>query len=306
MSDTDLLEQLAAWVQGRFFGKYRGQVKAGLDHLVSHAKMDNNGASYHETGGTMYSHGICTLALCEAYSMTADKELMKPAQKAVDYIGYAQDPVGGGWRYMPRQAGDTSVTGWQLAALRSAHLAYLRIPATTLKGASKFLDSVQADGGAAYGYTTPGTGQATTAIGLLAQVHFGWKEDNAALKRGLEKIAERGPSKSNMYYNYYATQLMHHRGGKEKEKWNTEIRKHLADCQETEGHETGSWFFTPGDHGASRGGRLYCTAMATMILEVYYRHLPIHRKEAVAKELRTGWTGLFKSPSGTRENPATE
>lgn len=31
MTDTELLEQLAAWVQGRFFGKYRGQVRGNLD-----------------------------------------------------------------------------------------------------------------------------------------------------------------------------------------------------------------------------------------------------------------------------------
>jgi len=32
-------------------------------------------------------------------------------------------------------------------------------------------------------------------------------------------------------------------------------------------------------HG-SQGGRLYCTSMAAMILEVYYRHLPIYRKRS--------------------------
>ena len=35
-----------------------------------------------------------------------------------------------------------------------------------------------------------------------------------------------------------------------------------------------------GDHGADSGGRLYCTSMATMILEVYYRHMPIFQKQA--------------------------
>jgi hypothetical protein len=34
------------------------------------------------------------------------------------------------------------------------------------------------------------------------------------------------------------------------------------------------------DHGFKKGGRLYCTSMATMILEVYYRHLPIYRAQA--------------------------
>lgn len=272
-------------------GKYRNQVEAGLDYLISHAKTTDHGISFHETGGTMYSHGICTIALCEAYAMTADKALMSPAQKAVDYIRYAQDPVGGGWRYMPRQAGDTSVTGWQLAALRSAHMAYLHVPPTIFKGASRFLDSVQASEGANYGYTTPGMRQGTTAIGLLCRMRLGWKKDNPALKRGVEQIAEAGPSNVDVYYNYYATQLLHHwvggthGEGDELGKWNTQIRKRLADSQAAEGHETGSWFFAPGDAGAARGGRLYCTAMATMILEVYYRHLPIYRKDAVAEDL---------------------
>jgi len=39
-----------------------------------------------------------------------------------------------------------------------------------------------------------------------------------------------------------------------------------------------------GDHGSERGGRLYCTSMATMILEVYYRHMPIYGKQAATEE----------------------
>jgi hypothetical protein len=39
-----------------------------------------------------------------------------------------------------------------------------------------------------------------------------------------------------------------------------------------------------GDHGADIGGRLYCTSMATMVLEVYYRHLPIYRNQSVEQE----------------------
>ena len=33
--------------------------------------------------------------------------------------------------------------------------------------------------------------------------------------------------------------------------------------------------------GRDRGGRLYNTALAIMILEVYYRHMPLYSEKAV-------------------------
>ena len=47
-----------------------------------------------------------------------------------------------------------------------------------------------------------------------------------------------------------------------------------------QGHEAGSWHFGGGGHSNERGGRHYTTSMATMMLEVYYRHMPIYRKVA--------------------------
>ncbi len=68
-------------------------------------------------GGGMYAHGLATIAMCEAYGMTQDPNLRPYAQKAVNYIVFAQHPTNGGWRYSPGQEGDTSVTGWQVMAL---------------------------------------------------------------------------------------------------------------------------------------------------------------------------------------------
>ena len=56
------------------------------------------------------------------------------------------------------------------------------------------------------------------------------------------------------------------------------MRDWLVNSQVQDGHPKGSWMMQ-GGHG-KRAGRLYCTAMATMILEVYYRHLPIYRAQA--------------------------
>jgi hypothetical protein len=280
-------------------GDYKKTVQGGLYYLMNSAKTQNRGgmmtASYEESGGSMYSHGLCSIVLCEAYGMTQDRGLMQPAQLAVNHIMYAQDPVGGGWRYAPRQPGDTSVVGWQIMALKSAHMAYLFVDPNTVRGASNFLDIVQSDSGAKYGYTDPGGGQATTAVGLLCRMYLGWKRDHPGLERGAQWISNLGPSlndrSANMYYNYYATQVMRQYGGEKGdpqwemwEKWNEKMRDPLVAMQSKEGPTEGSWYFHGGDHGTERGGRLYCTSMATMMLEVYYRHMPIYQRQATEED----------------------
>jgi hypothetical protein len=247
---------------------------------MTHMKRDG---SMHEGGGRMYSHGLAAIAVCEAYAMTHDKALMAPAQASLNFIAYAQDPVGGGWRYSPRQPGDTSVVGWQLMALKSGHMAYLQVHANTIRGVIKFLDSVQAGSGAYYGYTTPAKRETTTAVGLLCRMYLGWSQDNQALKNGVEYLSARGPDKANMYYNYYATQVMRQYGGEHWDKWNARMRDFLVDKQDKQGPAKGSWYFS-GGHGAERGGRIYNTSLATMILEVYYRHMPIYQKKAATEE----------------------
>ena len=44
-----------------------------------------------------------------------------------------QDPRGGGWRYDPRKPGDTSVTGWQVMALKSGQMADLNVSPARLR-----------------------------------------------------------------------------------------------------------------------------------------------------------------------------
>ena len=66
------------------------------------------------------------------------------------------------------------------------------------------------------------------------------------------------------------------------EKWNKKMRDWLVKNQDRKGHREGSWYM--GKQHTRQGGRLYCTAMATMILEVYYRHLPIYGKTASEQE----------------------
>jgi hypothetical protein len=265
-------------------GEYKELVARGLYFLQT---RQNANGSFTESGGSMYSHGLAAIVLCEAYAMTGDRALAAPAQASLNFIAYAQDPAGGGWRYQPRVGGDTSVVGWQLMALKSGQLGQLQVPTGVIVGANRFLDSVQTEGGAKYGYTTPGSGLGTTSVGLLSRMYLGWKYDHPGLQRGVEYLSQVGPSvtpaNTNMYYNYYATQVMRHYGGDKWEAWNSKLRDYLVSTQSKEGPSRGSWYL-PGDHGSERGGRLYCTSMATMVLEVYYRHMPLYGVQAAEEE----------------------
>ncbi|MDA1054126.1 MAG: terpene cyclase/mutase family protein [Planctomycetota bacterium] len=265
--------------QTHLVGRYRDDVSRGLRWLLKNQREDGDLRANSQGNAGMYAHGQAAIVLCEAYMMTGDETLRDPAQRALDFIVAAQNDAGG-WRYQPKQAGDTSVVGWQVMALQSGRAAKLNVPEETLALAGVFLDSVASSSGAKYAYT-PGQGptQVMTAEALLCRMYLGWKLDMPGIEQGVQFLvtnhlpSERAP---NIYYWYYGTQALHHYGGDEWEMWNREMREILIKTQERRGHEAGSWD-PAGDH-ASAGGRIYMTALATCSLEVYYRHLPIFRQ----------------------------
>ena len=270
---------------------YNDTVRRGLKYLVDNARIINNEADLRGNvsgNGGMYIQGLATIALCEAHAMAKtrnrDMKVSRTAQAAIRFIQAAQDK-NGGWRYQPRQPGDTSVVGWQIMAIKSGRAGQLRIDPNVMHSARRFLNSVQADGGAMYGYTGPAKRPGTTAIGLLCRMYMGWKRDREPLAKGVAYLSKKGPSRNDSYYNYYASQVLHHWGGDAWKKWNEELRPWLVESQAKDGPAAGSW--RPVCKHASQGGRLYETAMSIMTLEVYYRHLPLYRRSAVTAKDET-------------------
>jgi hypothetical protein len=288
-------------------GNHAKVVKAGTEFLMKNGKLGEGGtfdmrsapAAGRNEG--IYEHAICTTALCESLALVRaqlaaqpgkiklsdgrivdrrifvqmEEELEKYATAACKFLIDGQEP-GGGWKYHPQHGNppDTSIHGWCMMALISGRNAGIEIPEATFTRAHRFLDSVALEGGAYYGYAVPEQKLSTTGIGLLCRMYHGWQQSDEPLKKGVAFLSAAGPQQNEMYFNYYASQVLHHWGGDEWVRWNLAMREQLVSTQIQTGHEAGSWNVADAHGGV--GGRHYMTCLATMTLEIYYRHLPIY------------------------------
>jgi hypothetical protein len=263
---------------------YQANVKKGLGWLASHQSANGDlwvggGAMSH-----LYSHAIGTMALCEAYGISHDPRLREPCERALKYIILAQDPESGGWRYVPGQYGDTSVFGWQMFALRSGRLAGIRIPTQVIRRCRIYLDLAATDEHQiTYSYQ-PGRPltPVMTAEALLSRQILGWPRDYPPLVKGASMVAAdlEASDDRNIYYWYYATQLLHNMQNDDWKRWNERVREGLIGMQVSgTGCDYGSWDpnLPQRDRWGMSGGRLFVTSLSLLTLEVYYRYLPLYR-----------------------------
>jgi hypothetical protein len=114
-----------------------------------------------------------------------------------------------------------------------------------------------------------------TAEGMFIAQLLGAGRGEPRMRGSASFIMEHMPSwkpDANTYYWYYATLALFQHQGEEWNTWNEAVKDVLLERQETEGAGAGSW--APDGQWATVAGRVYQTAMAALILEVYYRYLP--------------------------------
>ena len=258
-------------------GKYKPTVQRGLEFLMQSQAVDGNLGGNATLYEKTYCHAMAMFALSEALAMTHDLRLEQPVRRAVAYSLAVQDPSGGGWRYQPRDQGDTSQLGWQVMALKSAELSGIPIPQQTRDLIERFLKSVtsgQSGGLAAY---RPGhaPSRPMTAEALVCRQFLGNPISPAAAQEAADfVIGEKpGTSQANVYYWYYASLAMFQLQDRHWRAWNEALQTTLLRSQRTSGPTAGSW--DPDDAWGAYGGRVYATALSALCLEVYYRYLPL-------------------------------
>ncbi len=281
-----------------FSGPHRDTVRRGLEFLVSVQKDD--GDLFIRADGLsnsccwLYSHGIASIAICEAVGMTGDSRVKPAAEKACRFIAASRDPVLGGWRYTPRSDADLSVSGWMLIALRAGDLAGVKTDPAALDGVRTLLAasiSPRAPSRYAYNPRRPDQRQTDlavacmTAVGGLMRLHTGEAAETSGVIATAKVLAGRSPSYGSKdrevrdaYLWYYASQVLVHTGGQDWQAWYASLVDTLEKPQRADGPLAGSWDplgDTP-DRWGEYAGRLYVTTLHLLALEVPWRHLPTY------------------------------
>ncbi|MEX1024042.1 MAG: hypothetical protein WD226_03100 [Planctomycetota bacterium] len=290
----------AGHVPGRD-GAHRETVERAIAYLTREV-----GSEGHIGDSNAYGHGIATYALAEAYALTSLTSLEAPLTKALGHLVANQTLVRdarnhGGWGYYGRRGGSAqrgdgwsrvSVTAWQVMALVSAASSGFELPGGTLEYARTFLTSSWDERLGAYRYAHDperlrslyATLPASTPAALFALSLLGEDIAGPRYQRARRYILERLPTRlvaaqerdfvlqgdGNLYYWAYATLALFRVGGDEWQRWNLALKDLLLPAQA----QDGSWpSESPYSQFADDHDHTYSTALAVLMLEVYYRYV---------------------------------
>ncbi|MAE63384.1 MAG: hypothetical protein CMJ18_03855 [Phycisphaeraceae bacterium] len=255
-------------------GPYQPVVDRAIAFIVNTQEESGLYRTPNHWNGVMYEHGLCTLAMIEAYGFMLDDQMRRSAQSAVDLIVKVQSPLGG-WRYQPVPAqADLSVTVMQVVALRAAQNARLEVPKKTLDAALKYVRACAKDNGFAY---QPGGNPSVpqSAAGALSMQLLGAFDDPSVTKAldYLKNWNYTHESGHFWYMNYYAMQANFQAGGAHWDHWHRRVRAFLLSHQ----RPNGAWpAFKDGQYAGPT--ECYSTALGAMTLEVYMHYLPAYQR----------------------------
>lgn len=298
---------------------YSEVVRRGLDWMVAHQRPDGGligskpkgrRANYHKH--YMYEHGIAAFALADARAAATalgaaeNDSYRRATEKAVEFI-HANQHTDGGWRYTDdlKRPGDTSVTGWQVLALKSAQEAGIPVHDQCIRKIRKFFEyrEMGENGRTGYDDRIPQT-DATTGVGMLAKQFLLGEPDAPLVSEAARYLADLAEMKwadrkaTQEYADYYlwynCTLAMFQVGGDLWRRWNDVVRDTIVNLQRHDGCARGSW--DPNTKWGRYGGRIYTTALAVLTLEVYYRYT---RQQEIDD-------GVFELPATSRSEAPGE
>jgi len=263
-------------------GPYGVNVRNAVDYLLK--VIPENGYFGQVDGSKMYGHGICTLALAEAYGTENDparrEKMMAGLERALGVILRAQDVnkdprQAGGWRYEPGSGdSDLSLSGWCALALRACQNLGMDVPRERVDRAVGFVIRTFDGGTGAFGYQ-PGNNFSPTMTGVgVLNLYLLSGADRPELKRA-EAYLQKKPVTPDTPFPYYAwsytTQAAFQASGPTRDAVWKVTQEQLLGTQMPDG----GW---PQSRTNEEPGRVYATSMAVLSLGVPQKLLPIYQR----------------------------
>ena len=287
---------------GKHQTPYRQVVAKSVTWLVDQQRPDGS------FGDRNYEHAIAVMALSEALFMAPEgwHQLRTPLQKAVNVMLARQNPAAGGkgtsgWDYAapnPKRD-DSSVTGWNVMALKSAFIANLDI-GTGFTGAKTWLSNawkianpnaskLSSGEGSVFPYCVDqsmGTSERDhfAGLGAVCAAFLGHQRGDVMMESLINTVVAKDLPvmrtwPCNTYLLYYDTMAMFQATSDLTDSdprwkaWHAPIENMLTTAQRRDdGCFDGSWDYQNTQFPGHDTGRLLSTALCCLSLEVYERY----------------------------------
>jgi hypothetical protein len=261
-------------------GKYAKNVKGAVEYLVRCATPTGLLTGPSQDGGQpMHGHGFALMFLASVYGMITKEALRQQVQaavrKAVTLTSQGQS-IHGGWTYIPGGGDEGSVTVTQVQALRAAHNAGFLVPKAVIEEAVRYLERCRTpEGGIQYSLGSGGGSRLAISAAAVATLYNAGQFDSTIATDCLKYVwdqfrANEGWSKGgghDFYSHLYAAQGFYMAGDQYWDTYFPATRDQLLAMQTPEGAWNGDGV-----------GTVYGTAIATIILQLPYKYLPIFQR----------------------------
>jgi hypothetical protein len=261
-------------------GKYSRNLQGAVEFLVRCATPTGliTGPTQ-DSGQPMHGHGFALMFLACVYGMITKESLRQQVQstirKGVTLTSQGQSAQGG-WSYVPGIGDEGSVTVTQVQALRAAHNAGFLVPRAVIEEAVKYLERCRTtEGGIQYSLGSGGGPRLAISAAAVATLYNAGQFDSTIATDCLKYVWDQFQSQEGwnkggghaFYSHLYASQGFYMAGDQYWDKYFPPTRDQLLAMQSPQGSWQGDGI-----------GEVYGTSIATIILQLPYKYLPIFQR----------------------------